>query len=179
MTPPPRPPRRRADPARDQEGTSREVSKKVRAAEIPLPPPARLEPDGASRPVFLCATARRLERQPVTASRAPTGSTQPCDNPLARLGSARRIRGAACVASVRPAVRRLRYVGRRANAGGKLVHECRHDRQPRHLNNAHATQLARHHVAMFLQPEVELISSLRTFARPPANHNRPTRRRTG
>jgi len=165
MKPPPRPPRRRAD-------TSGYRSK-VRAAEIPLPPPARLQPDGANRPVFLCATVQRLGQHPATVAPGPPRSTQPCDDPLSRLGCVRRIRGAAWVATVRPVVRCLRYGGmRRADSRDKLVHECRHDRQPRHLNSVHAIQPACRHVAMFLQLGVDPNSSL-AKARPSPAKRQP------
>src|SRR6185312_12834140 len=78
MTPPPRPPRRHANPERDRQDTSRKVAKKVLAAEIPLPPPARLQPDGASRPVFL-----RQGRSGAATPSPPSGSlTPPIDDAL-------------------------------------------------------------------------------------------------
>src|SRR6185312_1928323 len=80
----------------------RRYPRKVRAAEIPLPPPARLEPDGASRPVFFARTNGIGARPRSPAVPGRTWSTQPCDGPLPRLGGVRRGRTAACVAAVRP-----------------------------------------------------------------------------
>lgn len=161
MTPPPRPPRRRADPERDRRRyLPRGTAKRYARQRSPS-----LRQRDSNRTVqavrFFCArTSSPPEGQHPAIAPGPTRSTQSCDDPLPRPGGVRRLRGAAGVASMRSAVRGPRYVGIRADPRNQLVHECRHDHQPRHLNNAHATQLACRHVAMFLQLEVDPDSSL-------------------
>lgn len=180
MTPPPRPPRRRADPERDRRRyLPRGIAKGTRGRDPP--PSASATRTGRCKPSGFFVRGQTVpEGQLAAAAPGPTRSTQPCNDPLPRLGGVRRLRGAACLASMRSAVRGLRCVGIRADPRNQLVHECRHDRQTRHLNNAHVTQLARRHVAMFLQLEIDTNSSLVKAFRPslykrqPANASRRT-----